>query len=273
MAKSVMASEEVTLDPIVEVTNSVAAMTEGQLIPYIEQSLSNKDQQIFNIGAALSALQASNSWSDQYKTFPEFVLDKFGLQKRSAYYHLNIYDGIVESGLTWDQVSSLGWTKLKILSAVFMKSIGKPSTWVSKAKKMTCSELIEAVRIAVLKAQGGDVAEGEDVAQTVSTLSFKLHPDQKQTIENALTLAKDMTGTEFDSVALDGVCQAFLAGDAQKVAPVEPEKVVTVEADLNVETVGSYLKGLGIQQVHDMLESIWPECEFDIAVPTGLDVL
>jgi hypothetical protein len=40
--------------------------------------------------------------------------------------------------------------------------------------------------------------------------SFKLHPDQKEIVEAALQDAKSKSGTKFDTVALEYVCQGYM---------------------------------------------------------------
>lgn len=38
-----------------------------------------------------------------------------------------------------------------------------------------------------------------------------VHPDQLQTIEQALALARGEAGTQYDTVALEGICLSYLA--------------------------------------------------------------
>ena len=40
---------------------------------------------------------------------------------------------------------------------------------------------------------------------------FSIHPDQAETILQALAVARETSNTEFDVVALDAICQHFLA--------------------------------------------------------------
>jgi hypothetical protein len=40
--------------------------------------------------------------------------------------------------------------------------------------------------------------------------TFKLHPDQKEIVEAALEDAKKRSGTKFDTVALELVCQEYM---------------------------------------------------------------
>ena len=53
-------------------------------------------------------------------------------------------------------------------------------------------------------------------------MRFRLHPDQYDNVRAALDVARAQTGTEFDHVALDAICTAFLtthAGSPPNGAP------------------------------------------------------
>lgn len=49
-----------------------------------------------------------------------------------------------------------------------------------------------------------------------------VHPDQQQTILSALALARSEAGTDYDAVALDAICQHFLATYSPRRGPLHP---------------------------------------------------
>jgi hypothetical protein len=55
----------------------------------------------------------------------------------------------------------------------------------------------------------------EQGPKTITTKTFKLHPDQKELVEEMLTKAKDEGNTEFDTVALEYVAQNYIGGGLQ----------------------------------------------------------
>jgi hypothetical protein len=64
--------------------------------------------------------------------------------------------------------------------------------------------------------------------------TFKLHPDQKEIVEAALKLAKQKSGTKFDTVALEYICQQFMGtgyafSDLKSAMVAERKKSATEE--------------------------------------------
>jgi hypothetical protein len=165
----------------------------------------------FKLGGVLSVIQ-SNNWIEPHGTFRDFVENEHGLNYRRAMYYIGIYNGLVESGIPWDEVKSLGWTKLKEIVPVLTKANVK--AWVKTALKQTTLQLIETVKSHVAaeaqKKLGNDGAT--EPSLPVTTKTFKVHSDQKATIEAALAKAKQIASTTFDTVALDFICLDYLGG-------------------------------------------------------------
>ena len=53
---------------------------------------------------------------------------------------------------------------------------------------------------------------------------LSVHPDQAATILDALALARDESQTEYDTVALDGICLNYLSGPSVKRSYKPAEK-------------------------------------------------
>lgn len=75
--------------------------------------------------------------------------------------------------------------------------------------------------------------------------TFKLHPDQKEIVEAALEYVKQKTGTKFDTVALELICQQHMGTgiafpNAKSALTAEWKKSGDLEAYLN--TVMGYLE-------------------------------
>ena len=56
--------------------------------------------------------------------------------------------------------------------------------------------------------------------------TFKLHPDQKEIVEAALNYVKEKTGTKFDTVAPELICQQFMGTG---IAFKDAEQALTAE--------------------------------------------
>lgn len=57
-----------------------------------------------------------------------------------------------------------------------------------------------------------DPSSNSTKASTKATKTFKMHDDQKETIEAAIEKAKEKSSTTVDTVALEYICMEFLSG-------------------------------------------------------------
>ena len=87
--------------------------------------------------------------------------------------------------------------------------------------------------------------EKKPVSNTVKK-AFKLHPDQKEIVEAALKDAKSISGTKFDTVALEYVCQGYMgtspSGYQNAKAALTAEFKESGDAFLFLERVGNWLE-------------------------------
>ena len=204
------------------------------------------DSNYIRLGGVLAVIQANEWWeSEGYETFRDLIEKKFGLLRyRKAMYLIQIYDDLIKSGVAWEDVKSLGWCKLKEVSPIITKS--NCAEWVAKAEKLTVLQLREVVQKAVAKLEAGQAAPvaDEEATSTTTTITFKVHSDQKQTIKLAIEKAKGETKTEFDAVALEGICINYLGGGKvtkkpksikELVRDLDPMKVLEALVDLHPE--------------------------------------
>ena len=98
--------------------------------------------------------------------------------------------------------------------------------------------------------------DGKSNSPAQITKIFKLHDDQSDTVEAAITMAKEMGSTEFDSVALEYVCIGFLA------APDEPGLDKPHE-----NAVKGWMKQAGPQRSLEVFEQGFPDWEIEASPP------
>ena len=198
-------------DLITTVASQLENLKEADARKMVTEIRENSDFGYFKLGGVLAVIQ-SNGWFEPHASFKDFVEAEHGLKYTRAMYWIRIYNKLVDSGIPWDAVKSLGWTKLKEIVDVITKANVK--SWVKTAEKQTVLQLHETVA-AHLKAEAqkasGEAGETEP-AQTVVTKTFKLHADQKNTVDQALAKAKTAGNTTVDTVALEYVCLDFLGG-------------------------------------------------------------
>lgn len=210
-----------------EALNSVVALTE------------QTDMALFKLGGVLSLIQAKQ-WYEPYATFKEFVENKVGMHYRKAAYWCSIYNDLVEANIPWVKVAGVGWSKLKEIAPILTND--NVDDWVKAAKENKTLDLIEMVKSHKTKGSTAQLASPESV---ISTKTFKLHSDQKETIESALDKAKKDSGTNVDTVALEFICLDFLGGSstAQK------------------------LKSMGLEAALEAIEKAFPNIGIEVTLP------
>ena len=227
---------DVAADLIEQVAFEVENLTEKKAFELVPKLQDNIDHDFFKLGGVLAKIQADGWFMEKgYENFRGFVEAESGLEYRKAMYFIGIYNNLVQSGVKWETVKHLGWTKLKELAAIL--TVENAEEWAGLAEYMTVLQLqayIKGQKAKVTPKADGPSA-GESDATKVTTMTFKLHTDQKATVREALDKCKAETGTEFDSVAIEHICLDYLSGDsalkkmptlAQLMTGKSPEEVL-----------------------------------------------
>lgn len=244
-------------DPFEETAKEMKHLKEDKAIPLAKTLLDGIEANFFRLGGTLSTIN-TNSWFEKagYDNFHAFVEAELGLKYRKAMYLIQIYDNLVEAGIPYEKVKSVGWTKLKELAPIMNK--GNVTALVKKAGKMNTLQLQEEVKLLMQKSKGSeDVPASDEVeSKPVSTKTFKLHTDQKETIIEALDKAKGIVPTEYESVALEMICMDYLAGGEKptKEKPAKAKSAATTKED-----VQEFLHSLGVQEALALVEEIFEE--------------
>lgn len=227
----------------VENLNQLAA--EEEFFEIVESTEFNT----FRLGGVIAAMM-TNGWTGEFDTFRDYCEQKLGIGYRKAMYFANIYTTLVELDVGWDKVKSIGWTKLReILPALTGENV---DAWVEKAQAMTVLQLNAAVKASL----AGDKSGSPD-APAVTSMSFKVHEDQKQTISAAIDKAKQILSTDVDTVALEHVCLDF-ANNADD----EPEaKTAGAPAD-----PVNWMQSVGWEKTLEFLEQAFPTLELTVNV-------
>lgn len=244
-AKKVTAAKKVEKpDLIQQVAHEVENLTKEKALAEGRNVQADNDYNNFKIGGILSVVRA-HGWYSDYDTFQQYIEQEFPTLSarpyRKARYLMEIYDKLVESKVKWTDVESLGWTKLSVISGVLTPDNVKE--WATKAKKLTVLQLQGHIKElnAVAKGEGKESTEPDP--KTLTTMTFKVHPDQKENIKGALEKARQEYSTEFDSVALDHLAMGYLTGKLGKVKKV---------------TLASLMKKTGPEEVMAEFAKVFP---------------
>jgi hypothetical protein len=207
-----------------------------ELIPALSEQT---ELTMFRLGGVLSLIQANN-WFEPYASFRDFVEKEHGLAYRKAMYWVGIYNALSAAKVSWNKVKGIGWTKLKEIALVINEE--NQDQWIEIALNSNTLTLIETVKKSLAKDKPQSVEDQS--SKTVTTKTFKVHEDQKATIDAAIAKAKEQSSTTVDTVALEYICIDFLGG----------------------QTIDQKLKSMGMEAAFALLEKAFPNVDISVDV-------
>lgn len=229
-------------DFIMEVAHEVEGLTKSKALSEASKLATNIEENYFRLGGVLKLIN-DNSWFEGHASFDEMVFEQFGFKSRKAYFLMSIYDNLVTKQIPWDKVKHLGWTKLKDLAPVL--TLDNVDEWVAKAENVTVLEL-QAMLKAGTQSTSGDTVKTKD---ELVKIKFSLKPDQSEVVQQALAKAKGELHTEYDSVALENICQGYVGG---------------VFTGSNGYDLDSVIKTTGFEPLLQRIAELYPEFDIDV---------
>lgn len=190
-------------DVIVSIVHEIENMDDKDLKDVVGKLYDTNDKNRFKLGGVLSVIFNKELYKPQ--TFNDFVEETYGIDWRSARYLIEVYKAIVNSKMSWEKAKEIGWTKIMKIGKVL--TADNADNWIALASTNTVKQLEKIIKNST-KPLLTDGSEGEDKPTTSKT--FKLHDGQIEVVLAALEKAKNVSGTEVDSVALEYVCNDFL---------------------------------------------------------------
>ncbi len=260
--KKILAIPDLPSDAIGETCQAIESLQAKEALPLAKQLIESNDYNEFKLGGILAVIDVNSYWKESgHENFKAFIEAEFNLQYRKAMYLMNIYNCLVESGVEWDQVKDLGWTKLKeICGKLTLDNVDK---WVELAKKCTTVQLI-----AEIKQRDGDCELKEpkadkDEADTpdVSTRTFQVHNEQKQTINDAVGKAKEELDTEHDNTAITSICEQYLQGKLGKKNTAKASKSWKEQ----IKELHDKDEDNALEEVITLMAELYPEYDFTVA--------
>jgi len=256
-------------DVIFATAQEVENLTAAKAFVAVDELSNDIEQNSFKLGGVLSLIQAKAEEGDEAflgeaKSFRDLCDTKFGLHYRKVMYLIGIYRNLVEKQIPYTAVAGLGWTKIAAIAPVI--TVKNVELWVNKAKKLTYIQLLEAVAKAKNKGSNATESEGDS---TVTTITFKLHKDQKAVVREALDKVKSETGTEVDSVGITNLCTGYLGGSVEipttgGEAPAPAKKPTKKQKK---EAVIAVLKEMGLDDALEAFGEAFPDVTIEATVP------
>jgi hypothetical protein len=221
LCKTVRTLQRMHDDPFMAIASKVEKVTSLAEVENIAKA--SVDAAGFNFfalgGAVVRALElfpTAQSEFPEYKNAREYIERGLGIEYTKALRAAQVYRRILELKVPYSAFKGIGWSKiLKLLDLVTKDTV---TEWVDKAKAMNTLSLDEAIKAA----KAPKALTGEVVEMTVTTKTFKLHPDQKQLVNDALKKASDETGSAMDTVNLEAICQNYIAMAPPREGPTSP---------------------------------------------------
>lgn len=244
-------AEAVETDLIVQTAHEVENLKEEKAFAMVPKLLNNIDHDYFKLGGVLSMIQVQGWFMDKgFENFRAFVENECGIAYRKSMYLIQIYNGLVASGVKWDAVKHLGWTKLKELSTILTPE--NVDEWVGIAENMTVIQLQEHIKQATAASDKADKPLESSDAKKTTTMTFKLHEDQKATIREALDKVKHETGTDSDTVALEHMSLDYLGGDHKLKS---------------IPSLQEMMKAKSVEEVLEAVGEVFPDLEMTVTMP------
>lgn len=262
-------------DILTGVAQEVESLTQAKAFSLVEELVNSSGINEFRLGGVLahildeSAKEGGEAWLDGCDSFKTLLDSRFGIHYRKAMYLINIYKQLVEKQIPWDEVKSLGWTKLKELTPVLTAK--NVAGWVKKAEKLTVLQLIELIKKQAAKGTDATVKE----PSIVTTMTFKLHADQKESVRSALDKVKEEAKTEFDSQALHLISLGVLnnsipiGGDAPVEKPAKKGKAATTSTIDSLDPKSQLkhlMKSQGWEVTLELFGELFPSVDLQVSV-------
>lgn len=249
-ATKALSGEIVDPDDLTDIVHLVENLKEKDARELVGKLAESAEFTFFKLGGVLSVIQA-NGWYEPYASFREYVESEHGINYRRATYWISIYNDLSAAKIPWEKVKNLGWTKLKEIAAILTPE--NVDHWVKIAEQQTTLQLIETVADAKKAGEAGDTKALADQSKVVTTRTFKVHEDQKKTIDAAIAKAKEMSGVQTDTAALEFICLDFI-GSAKKPASLK-----------------EVLKQAGVEAAVNALGEAFPDVNFTVEMPEAAE--
>lgn len=238
-------------DQIGSVASEIESLKEEKAFKMVPTLLDDIDRNFFRLGGILSRINSEGWFMDKgHENFRAYIEAETDVGYRKAMYLIGIYNGLVTSGVTWDQVKHLGWTKLKDLAPHLTAE--NVEEWVQMVDGLTTLQIQELIKQKTAGVKSGESPESEaNTAPTsTTTMTFKVHADQKETIREALDKAKHEVGTTVDTVALEHIALNYLGGDSVIKTPSFKDVVA----------------GKSVVEVLEMVAELYPDAKIEVSV-------
>ena len=220
-------------DLVHEIENLNEAAARNLMMVLADQS----EGTYFKIGGVLSVI-LKNGWYKPYPNFKTFVEDEYKIAIRTAEYWVKIYNTMANGSVPWDKVKTIGWKKLKEVAKIITPE--NVDGWVEAASNNNVSKFVALVD----QTRKGEAAATSLTSEKVTAITFKPHEGQREVILGAVEKAKQALNTKYDTVALEAICQDYLAST----------------------TWAEKAMAMGMEKFFEAAQALWPNINIEVSV-------
>ena len=255
--KKVVAKDAIPASESVDNSNSIDGIMELRDNTYIRKRIDfvrrSIDDSYFELAGLLYRafdLGAHKSWG--FATWKEYAEQDIGMSLRKVQFLISIWDWFyvqINDREIKEKLKGIGWSKVKEMVGVVTPE--NADEWIEKANRMNVIDFAEECR-RFKKGEDGETGDGggTDVDKEESKrLSFKLMGDQIVTVEDALDMAKDITGSDKKGNLITLICTDYLAGNifqGKKSNDMKSLFLAKIEALLDVRIIAHSTSGEGL---------------------------
>jgi hypothetical protein len=209
--------------PALSDSDAVAAMlSEMDALDAAKALIAQSEETYFTLGGVLSHIYHEGIYKRAGFTgkrgFEEYVEAELNVKYRKAMYLINLYTKFRELGVDEKRLTEIGWSKAKELTNYATTANFDDLIEVAKESKNR-EELVSYLKNSFT---GGSQGTGEDQVRK-TRVNFVLFADQAETVNRALDVAKEKTGTDNLSQALEYICAEWLSLSENVEVPLEAE--------------------------------------------------
>lgn len=213
-------------NPIMQVAQDIESLKDqSEIETEISTLLASEGMNDFRLGGLMLKLLEVGTFPDN-STFKDYIGQRWGLKYRKARYLIELYNGLLKSGIAWEAVAGIGWSKVITLLPVLTKE--NVADWVEKAKQYNNDTLQATVKAALAGEGGANPKDADLQASKLKTLTFGVGPDQEELIKEAVDHAMQVGQTEHKGVALELICTEYLGNTTSKTNAPKPKAQAAV---------------------------------------------
>lgn len=255
-------------DPLHLISEEVEKMTAEQLAGAVTGAGEAVGFDYFRMGGALARIsEAPGEFGCD--TFKDWLAKNTDLTYGKARNLICCYVKLVELEVAWSRISGIGWTKVRMMVDVL--DADSLEGWLEKAREMGKRELADEVKAAK---RGDKAAPAERASSQTKKLSFDLHPDQVEVVEEALQDMADRSGSDHRPLCLERVCAAYLSGLDGKPVQVPAPRTQAATFEEGQEQLNALVARLielsdsdkALDAVAEVLDVRFPKVDIDLKV-------